>query len=449
MPFSAKTIKKFEAHGACVTDLKTGQSMSMTDSYLKGKKFMPDANLLEMIQDMEELDNNNLMFKLNKGNQDAGDVFVKIEDLVKQALENGDDIEKGIDILNDKLAGQKYLQHHFGRVGMIPISKVYSNIDIQRIIEQKFIGSNILPIFDPRITQPINVIFYPAGVPHPITGDVLEDDIYTAWDGQQTSSTIEALMMFALIDVDEEFMIKANIIDYDLEVPGSTIKGEAVANFGFRTINGTKAKKPVDPYYVMRSEHNGVRLYNSSLQEDIHSNEMWTTLEKHQMLPAPTTGTEKKLPGHIAHVSGMKSMASHDTENFDIKTFENAISFLSKFFSNDNGINSSFYMAIAELFQNIKDQEVVNFNEKQFADFIKAEYSNGDGFSAYAKDRLHKLQVAMGIKKSWTDACSVPYMIADYVEWCQKNKLDQGKLPIPEKLSQYVSGKIDFALAGA
>ena len=364
-------------------------------------------------------------------------------------MDNGDDIEKGIDVLSDKLAGQKYQQKHFGRVGMIPASKVYSNIDIQRIIEQKFIGNNILPIFDPRITQPINVVYYPAGAPHPITGDILEDDIYTAWDGQQTASTIEALIMFGLTDIDGEFMIKANIIDYDLEVPGSAIKGEAVANFGFRTINGTKAKKPVDPYYVMRSEHNGVRLYDSTLQEDTHSNEMWTTMEKYQMLPAPTTGTEKKLPGHIAHVSGMKSMASHDTENFDIKTFENAISFLSKHFSKDNGINSSFYMAITELFQNIKDQKIANFNENQFANFLKSKYSNGDGFSTYAKSRVHKLQDAMGTKRSWTDACSVPYMIADYVEWCQEKGLVQGKLPIPEKLSQYVSGKIDFALAGA
>jgi hypothetical protein len=390
------------------------------------------------------------MFKLNKGNVDAGDTLVKIEDLVKQALENGSEIETGIEKLSDRLAGMKYQSKHFGRVGMIKLSAVYSNIDIQRIVEQAHIGRNILPIFDPRITQPINVVYYPAGAPHPITGKVLTEEMYTAWDGQQTASTIEALIMFGLIDVqDGEFMVKANIIDYDLEVPGSDIKGEACSNFGFRTMNGSKAKKAVDPYYVMRSEANGVRLYNSTLQEDRHSYAMWTTMESHQMLPAPTSGTEKKLPGHIAHISGMKTMASHDTENFDIATFENVIKFLSTYFSKDNGINSSFYMAIAELFQNIKDQEVSNFNEKQFADFIKDKYSNSDGFSAYAKKRLYKLQDSLGTKRSWTDACSVPYMVADYVQYCQEKNLPQGKLPIPEKLSQYVSGTIDFITAGA
>ena len=410
---------------------------------------MSVVNLLDAVKNLEKTESDSLAFKLNKGNVDAGDTLVKIEDLVKQTLENGSEIETGIEKLQDRLGGVKYKPEHFGRVAMIKLSAVYSNIDIQRIIEQKFIGQNILPVFDPRITQPINVVYYPAGSPHPITGEALTEEMYTAWDGQQTSSTVEALLMFGLIDIDGEFYIKANIIDHDLVVPGSNISGEAVANFGFRTINGSKAKKAVDPYYVFRSEANGKRLYGSSLQEDIHSDAMWNCMEANNMLPAPTTGTEKKLPGHIAHVSGMKAMASHDTENFDMVTFEKTIKFLSTYFDKDNGINSSFYMAIAELFQNIKDQEIIAFNEVQFAQFIKDKYSNGDGFNAYAKKRLYKLQDSLGTKRSWTDACSVPYMVADYVDYCQQNKLAQGKLPIPGKLTQYVSGTIDFITAGA
>lgn len=411
---------------------------------------MSVVNLLEAVKKLEKTESDSLAFKLNKGNVDAGDTLVKIEDLVKQALENGNEIETGIEKLSDRLAGMKYKPEHFGRVAMIKLSAVYSNIDIQRIVEQGFIGKNILPVFDPRITQPINVVYYPVGAPHPITGETLTEEMYTAWDGQQTSSTVEALIMFGLIDIEDgEFMIKANVIDYDLEVPGSDISGEAVANFGFRTINGSKAKKPVDPYYVFRSEANGKRMYGSTLQEDVHSDMMWNTMEKHQMLPAPTTGTEKKERGRIAHVSGMKAMASHDTENFDIVTFEKVIKFLSTYFNTDSGINSSFYMAIAELYQDIKDQGIMGFNEAQFAQFVKDKYSNGDGFSAYAKKRLYKLQDSMGTKRSWTDACSVPYMVADYVDYCQQNNLAQGKLPIPEKLTQYVSGTIDFITAGA
>jgi hypothetical protein len=412
---------------------------------------MSVVNLLDAVKQLEKTESDNLLFKLNKGNVDAGDTLIKIEDLVKQALENGSEIETGIEKLQDRLGGQKYKQEHFGRVALINLSIIYSNVNIQRIIEEAHIGRNILPIFDPRITQPINVVYYPVGAPHPITGKLLTEEMYTAWDGQQTASTIMSLIMYGLVDKDlnGDFMVKANIIDYDLMVPGSDIKGEAVGNFGFRTMNGSKARKPVDPYYVMRSEYNGVQLYNSTLQEDVHSHAMWSTLENNMMLPAPTTGTEKKLPGHIAHVSGMKSMASHDTDNFDIVTFEKVVKFLSKYFSTDNGINSSFYMVIAELFQDIKDQEVIGFNESQFAQFIKDKYSNGDGFSAYAKKRLYKLQDSLGTKRSWTDACSVPYMIADYVQYCQENSLSQGKLPIPQKLSQYVSGTIDFITAGA
>lgn len=406
---------------------------------------MSAIDLLEELEALEKNQQDDLMFKIRKGNADSGDTLVKISDLVTQALANGNEIENGIEKLSDRLAGQKYTPEHFGRVAMIPLDKVYSNIDIQRIVEQSHIGKNILPIFDPRITQPINVVYYPVGAPHPITGEKITEEMYTAWDGQQTSSTVEALIMYGMVEVPGEgFMIKANIIDYDLAVPGSNITGEAVANFGFRTINGTKAKKPVDPYYVMRSEYNGVRLYGSTLREDVHSHAMWTTLENHKMLPAPTTGTEKKLPGHIAHVSGMKSMASHDTDNFDIATFGKVVEFLSTYFSRDNGINSSFYMAIAELFQDIKDQEVIGFKEAQFAQFIKDKYSNGDGFSAYAKRRLHVLQDKMGTKRSWTDACSVPYLIADYVKYCEDNNLDRGPVPMPEKLSQYVSEKIKF-----
>ena len=391
---------------------------------------MSGINLLDAVTELQEKERNDLSFKISRGNSNAGDNFISIKELVDTAMSNDDSIENGLEIVAERLAGQKYEAKHFGRVGMIPLGKVLSNIDIQRLVENKHIGQNILPIFDPRITQPINVVYY------------ADKDYYTCWDGQQTSSTILALIAYGLVDADnwETFEVKANIIDADLMVPGSTISGEAVANFGFRTLNGSKAKKAVDPYYVMRSEHNGVRLYSSDLREDVHSNQMWTVLETHNMLPAPTTGTEKKLPGHIAHVSGMKSMASHDTENFDLKTFTRVVTFLSTYFNTDNGINSSFYMAIAELFELLRDQKITTgFNEEQFAKFIKDTYSNGDGFSNYAKGRLHKFQDKIAVKRSWTDACSVPYMIDDYIKYCEKKNLQQGKLPFPPRMKDYVN----------
>lgn len=386
-------------------------------------------NLLDKVKEIQDQQQQDIAFKINKGNLDEVH-FMPINDLVDKAMETSNIIEKGLEQVEERLGGEKYQEHHFGRVGMVQLGKIFSNQDIQRHIETSHIGNNILPCFDPRITNPINVIYYK------------ETDTYSCWDGQQTSSTVYALIKYGLIDSDnwQDFCVKANIVDADLMVPGSNISGEAVANFGFRTINGTKAKKPVDPYYVMRSEHNGVRLYDSDLQEDIHSNKMWETMESHGMLPAPTIGTEKKLPGHIAHISGMKAMAGHDTRNFDIKTFEKVIAFLSKYFHKDNGINSSFYMAIAELFQLLKDQDLeARFNQQQFAEFIKNHYSNGHGFSKYAKKRLYTLQDKLAVKRSWTDACSVPYMIDDYIKYCEKQGIDQGVLPLPPQIGDYVN----------
>lgn len=402
---------------------------------------MSTVNLLEAVEKLKQEEQDDLVFKISKGNADVAK-FVPLRDLVEAAMESSDAIEKGLEVVAESLGGEKYKPEHFGYVAMIPLGRVEVNLDIQRHIECTHIGTNILPRFDPRITMPISLVHYPPGAKHPETGETLTDDLYTSWDGQQTASTVLSLIWYGLVDVEnfESFPIKANIIPHDLGVPASEITGEAVANFGFRTHNGSKAKKPVDPYYVMRSEHNGARLYKSTLQEDVHSNLMWTTMEKHKMLPAPSIGTEKKLPGHIAHISGMKTMAGHDTSTFDIKTFERTIKFLSNFFSTDNGINSSFFMAIAELFQLLKEQDLTTgFKEGQFAQFIKSTYSNSHGFSKHAKNRLYKFQDKLAVKRSWTDACSVPYMIDDYIRYCGKNNLDQGSLPIPPKYRDYVN----------
>lgn len=393
-------------------------------------------NLLKAVKAAKKTNRQALLLKTSHFKNNQGNHFVHVANLVNAGV-NNEHVLEGLATLSDKLKGVKWTADHFGRVGMIPLGKLLSNIDIQRGIEFKHIGENILPIFDPRITQPVNVIYY------------ADTDTYTAWDGQQTASTILTLIAHGLIDADnwETFEIKANIIDSDLVVPGAEVGcAEAVANFGFRTLNGSKAKKGVDPYHVMRSEYHGAKLYGSNLQEDRHSMAMWEVMLKYNMLPADSAS--KKKPGYISHISGMKKMAGHDTANFDIKTFERTIAFLSKHFSNDNGINASFYMAIAHLFNLLTDQVIRvgnkegEFNQERFAKFILETYgkiNTSDAFRKVAARRLEKVREAQkSTSSSWTDECALPFMLDDYKKYCKKHGLVVGVLPEDEKSAEYV-----------
>ncbi len=399
---------------------------------------MSSINLLAAVQSLNAKNMQSLMLKTTKYQTNTGGNLVPIADLVNKVV-GSQTIKDGIDIRKAKLAGAKYKAKHFGRVGMVPMGLNDINIDIQREIEQKHIGNNILPIFDPRITQPINVIYYP------------ETGRYTCWDGLQTLSTILILISHGLIEVENEnwetFEVKANIIDADLIVPGASCTvAEAVANFGFRTLNGPTGRKKVDPYYVMRSEYHGAKLYSSDLQEDLHSRDMWEALLRHNMHPADENN--KLKPGHIAHISGMKTKAGHDKESFNIDTFEASIDFLSAHFIKDNGINSSFYMAIAELFKILDEQKIkigsksTQFSTDRFAIFLKDRYGKVDtshSFRKMAAKRLEHTRTKLGYKThTWTDDCSLPYMLDDYEKYCDACGFTLGKLPVLDDMKEFV-----------
>ena len=114
----------------------------------------------------------------------------------------------------------------------------------------------------------------------------LKNGRYSAWEGQQTSLTFYVLQKAGLIDADTLIQVKA--FDEDLDVPGTTLKGEAVGNLGFRIINGG-GRKGVDAYHVHRSRVSGVRIYNSVFREDLQSNEIQGILEANNMFPAKTS----------------------------------------------------------------------------------------------------------------------------------------------------------------
>jgi phage baseplate assembly protein W len=172
------------------------------------------------------------------------------------AVANNDDIQEAIENLRQRLQGEQYAQKHFGRLELQPAALVDINIDIQRLLETPHIAKNIIELFDPRIMQPLNVIYIKS------TGR------YSAWEGQQSGTAFALMMHFGLIS--EDTLIQCKVVDDDLEVPGSDLVGEAVGNLGFRCIN-YKGRKEPDLFYIFRSMVNGVRLYNSTLTEDLQA----------------------------------------------------------------------------------------------------------------------------------------------------------------------------------
>ena len=398
-------------------------------------------NLFEEFKEITKNERGELEKKLRKSNDDAGIVLVKLSDLANDIVEEAK-ITKGIDELKKRTGGEQFEQKHFGRLGFIPISQIYINSEIQRLIEVNHIGDNILPVFDPRITEPLNVTYYPKGVKHPGTGKILKEDLYSIYDGQQTATSDILCILFGLIATgnDKEITIPAKIIDYDLKVPGSDIDGEAFANLAFRTTNG-KGKKKVDPYYIMRSERNSGKFHGSTLPEDVHSSEMWDVLVDNGLLPAPDIKAERDLPGRITHISGMKTVAKHDEKTFNIKTFALSIEFIGKNFSTDQGgISASFYMGIAEWFKLLKEQKKIRgFNADQFAKFLREEYGDTHGFEKYAKNRHKNFYKNIGLNKNWGDQCMVPYLVDDYLKYCQKKGLRIGEVPTRDDFHLYVN----------
>ena len=76
-----------------------------------------------------------------------------------QPLITSPKIQEAINVLKQRLNGEVYTQEHFGRLMEVDESLIDINIDIQRFLEELHIADNIIALFDPRIMQPLNVIF--------------------------------------------------------------------------------------------------------------------------------------------------------------------------------------------------------------------------------------------------------------------------------------------------
>ena len=118
-------------------------------------------------------------------------VYERLEDRVSTMMSDPAteaQINEAVDALQQRLAGQVYKQHHFGRLQLVPLTLLDINIDIQRDLLPKHIAEDIIINFDPRIMQPVNVTY------------IKETGRYSAWDGQQSSATLKILLDAGLID---------------------------------------------------------------------------------------------------------------------------------------------------------------------------------------------------------------------------------------------------------
>lgn len=365
--------------------------------------------------------------KLRNQNLTAGSPYETLADRVKPLYKNKS-IRDAVEQLRQRLGDQRYQSQHFGRLELVEPDLLDINIDIQRLLEDEHIAWNIIANFDPRIVQPVNCTF------------IKDTGRYSAWDGQQSSAALAILKHFGLLAVGVK--IQCKVFDDDLAVPGSAITGEAVGNFGFRTLNG-KGRQPVDAYWNHRSRVNGVRRYGSELREDQQSHEIQMILEQHHMYPAPAIDARgrKAQPGMITYITGLNQIAGHDTDwdsfNITKQDLAWALAWHDTYFANEKGVDGGFILCFGRLHAESRGRPATKKEpgvpavpitarlEKDLAAMIRTQYLTPHGFHEACKTRLKKWQRANNLKESWSDSCLAPFLVMDYLAW-------GGKEAIPE-----------------
>jgi hypothetical protein len=331
-------------------------------------------------------------------------------------------IQKSLADVKNRLGGQTYDQSHFGELTLVPYSDMDINIDIQRDEDIVHIAETILPRFDPRIAMTVMCTR-------------LKNGRYSAWEGQQTSLAIYVLYRAGIIDKDTLIQVKA--FDEDLQVPGTTLKGEAVGNLGFRIINGG-GRKGVDAYHVHRSRVSGVRLYNSQFREDLQSEEIQQILERHNMFPAKTSAAARNqaTPGMVTYIHGINLIAGHDTEqkSFDItkKDLEWALDWHTTYYSNEKGVDGGFILAFGRLAaaarQSRPQVDLDSTVQQDLYNLFRSRYGSPKGFHKDCQARLKAFQIANNLPETWSDSCLTPILVLDYYNPNGFN----GKLALPQ-----------------
>lgn len=308
--------------------------------------------------------------------------------------------------LKKRLKNNVYSQKHFGYLLDIDVSLIDFNVDIQRGAEEAHIGDNIIDLFDPRIMQPLNVIYNK------------ETGRYSSWEGQQSGCAFALMLHFGLIAPGTK--IQCKVVDDDLTVPGSTLTGEAVGNYGFRRLGGN-GRKAIGQYWTHRSRVNGVRLYGSTLREDVQSELIQKVLEKNNMYPAPSVQGQKKKPGMITYIAGINNIAGHGAQSN--QTFKEGLADLDwalkwhdTYFAGEDGVDGGFILSFGRLAAEAREAGFT-FTLELEADLyrhVQHWYGNPKAFHEDCKSRLKKFQKKQKLKESWSDSCLTPILILDY-----------------------------------
>ena len=328
-------------------------------------------------------------------------------------------VQEALKNMKARLNGATYNQKHFGEILLIPFGLLDINGDIQRDEEPDHIADDILDRYDPRISMPVMCT-------------KLKNGRYSAWEGQQTSLAFYVMYKAGIID--ENTLIQVKAFDEDLQVPGTSIQGEAVGNLGFRVING-KGRKSIDAYTLHRSRVAGVRVYGSNFREDEQSNEIQNVLENNNMFPDKTSAAanNKATPGMVTYIHGLNMIANHDcdepTFNVCIRDLNWALNWHNTYYPNEKGVDGGFILAfgrMAEAARKAKpaiqlDQAV----ELELYNLFRAKYGTPKGFHKECKDRLRQFQKSNDLPESWTDNCLLPILILDYYSWGGKYALPQ------------------------
>lgn len=338
----------------------------------------------------------------NSTNSKYVDMQTRISPLIKSQK-----ILDSIQNLKNRLKNNVYTQIHFGRLMEIDCSLIDFNVDIQRLVEESHIAENIITKFDPRIMQPLNVIF------------IKETGRYSSWEGQQSGCAFALMQHFGLID--PQTKIQCKVVDDDLMVPGSQDKGEAVGNYGFRQLGGN-GRKPIGAFYVHRSRVNGVRLYGSTQLEDVQSDRIQTVLEKCNMYPAGSVQGQKKKPGMITYISGLNNIAHHGTQDPNIFTngladLEWALKWHDTYFPHEEGVDGGHILAFGRLSAEARTNGITltpELEQDLYNHYLKW-YSSPAGFHRDCKERLKSFQKKNKLKDSWSDSCLTPILVMDYI----------------------------------
>jgi hypothetical protein len=291
------------------------------------------------------------------------------------------------------------------------------NIDIQRDEDPVHIAEDIIDRFDPRLTMPVMCT-------------KLKNGRYSAWEGQQTTLTFYVLQKAGIIDAETLIQVKA--FDEQLVVPGTSLQGEAVANMGFRVINGG-GRKAIDAYHLHRSRVTGVRLYGSQFQEDVQSEEIQTIVENNNMFPAKTSAAARNqaTPGMVTYIHGLNLIAGHGTEpkNFAVskKDLDWALAWHDKYYPNEKGVDGGIILALGRLSAQARENKIKldATTGEDIYKLFRAKYGSPKGFHKDCKDRLKAFQKTNNLAESWSDNCLTPILVMDYINWGGKCALPQ------------------------